>query len=138
MNKRFWISSLAVFVVWMAGSFLVHGLLLKSGYAQLPNLFRTDAETQQYFHFMLLAHVSMALAFTWIYARGVEVKPWAMQGLRFGLVVAFLTAIPTYAISYVVQPLPGMHVLKQMLFDGALLLVLGCVVAFFYRDGNRA
>ena len=32
----------------------------------------------------------MAGAFTWIYARGVENKPWLGQGLRFGVAVAFL------------------------------------------------
>ena len=38
MNKKFLISWVVIFVVWMAGSFVVHGVLLGDGYAQLPNL----------------------------------------------------------------------------------------------------
>jgi len=41
--------------------------------------------------------------------------------------------VPTYLIYYVVQPMPGMTVVKQIVFDGILMLVLGAVVAFMYR-----
>lgn len=138
MGKRFVIAWIVLFVVWMLGSFVVHGLLLYSEYAKLPNLFRPEADAQKYFPLMLLAHVILAGAFAWIYARGVEAKPWLAQGLRYGLAIAFLTVIPTYLIYYTVQPMPGAMVVKQMIFDGILLLVLGAVVAFLYRDGARA
>ncbi len=133
MNKKFLITWLVMFVVWMAGSFVVHGLLLGADYMKLSNLFRTEADSQQYFPLMLLAHVMLAAAFTWIYARGAEAKPWLGQGLRFGLAVAFLTIIPTYLIYFAVQPMPGAMVVRQILFDGVLMLVLGMVVAFMYR-----
>ncbi len=68
----------------MAGSFVVHGLLLGADYAKLPNLFRPPAEAHQYMPLMILAHVIMAGALTWIYSRGAEAKPWLGQGLRFG------------------------------------------------------
>jgi hypothetical protein len=138
MNKKFAIAWLSIFVVWMFGSFIVHGLLLHDDYAKLPNLFRPEADAQQYFPLMILAHVIMAGAFAWIYGRGVEAKPWLGQGIRFGLVIALLTVVPTYMIYYVVQPMPGMSVVKQMVFDGALLLVLGAVAAFLYRNGKPA
>jgi hypothetical protein len=138
MNRRFGIAWVCIFVVWMIGSFVVHGVLLHDDYAKLPNLFRPEADAQQYFPLMILAHVIMAGAFAWIYARGNEAKPWLGQGIRFGLVIALLTVVPTYTIYYVVQPMPGASVVKQMVFDGALLLVLGAVAAFIYRDGKRA
>ena len=133
MNKRFLIAWLATFVVWMAGSFIVHGTLLQADYLALRSLFRGEMDAQQFFPFMLLAHVIMAGAFTWIYARGVEAKPWLGQGLRFGIVIALLAVVPTYLIYYAVQPMPGMLVIKQIVFDSMLLLVLGAVVAFLYR-----
>ena len=137
MNKKFAIAWLVIFVVWMVGSFIVHGTLLHADYAKLPNLFRPEADAQQYFPLMLLAHVVMAGAFVWIYARGIEARPWLGQGIRFGLVIALLTVVPTYTIYYVVQPMPGMHVVKQIVFDGVLLLLLGAVAAFLYRDEKR-
>jgi hypothetical protein len=138
MNKKFAIAWLSIFVAWMIGDFIVHGVLLHDDYAKLPNLFRPEADAQQYFPLMILAHVIMAGAFAWIYARGVEAKPWLGQGIRFGIVIALLTVVPTYTIYYVVQPMPGISVVKQMVFDGALLLVLGAVVAFLYRNEKRA
>jgi hypothetical protein len=133
MNKRFLLAWLVVFIAWFLGSFVVHGVLLHDDYKSLSNLFRPEAEAQKYFALMLLAHVLLSGAFTWIYARGVEPKPWLGQGLRYGIAIALLTTVPGYLIYYVVQPLPGMLVVKQIVFDGILMLVLGAVVAFMYR-----
>lgn len=133
MNKKFLISWVVIFVVWMAGSFVVHGVLLNADYAQIPNLMRPEAEAQEYFHFMLLAHIIMAGAFVWIYNRGNEDKPWLQQGIRFGIAVALLAAVPVYMIYYVVQPLPGMLPIKQTIYDTALLVILGMVVAFLNK-----
>ena len=82
---------------------------------------------------MILAHVLLSGAFVWIYARGVEAKPWLPQGVRFGVAIALLTIVPTYLIYYVVQPMPGMLVVKQIVFDGILIVVLGIVAAFVNR-----
>lgn len=82
MDKKFLISTVAVFVVWMLGSFLVHGLWLTSTYETLSNMMRPLEEQESLFHFMLIAHVLMAGAFVWIYQRGNEDKPWLQQGRR--------------------------------------------------------
>jgi len=134
VDKRFLISWLVLFVVWMAGSFLVHGVLLNADYMALRNLFRSPEDSQTFFPLMIIAHVFLAGALVWIYSRGVEAKPWLAQGVRFGLAVAFLTVIPTYMIYYVVQPMPGATVVKQLIFDGVLVVLLGVVVAFLYRS----
>jgi hypothetical protein len=133
MTKKFFVAWLIVFVAWMIGSFLVHGTLLRGDYARLSHLFRPEADSQQYFHLMLLAHVIMAGAFVWIYSRGIENAPWQGQGFRYGLAVALLTAVPWYMIYYVVQPLPGSLVFKQIVFDTILIVILGVIVAFLYR-----
>lgn len=138
MNRKFLIAWLVVFIVWMAGSFVVHGVLLHDDYLKLPNLFRSEADSQPYFPLMLLAHVLLSGAFVWIYSRGAQAKPWLGQGIRFGIAIALLTSVPMYTIYYVVQPMPGMHVIKQIVFDGSLMVVLGAVVAFLYRDRASA
>lgn len=136
MRKTFIIAWVVIFVVWMAGSFAIHGQLLGGDYARLAGtLFRTPADSQQYFPLMILAHVIMSGAFVWIYARGVESgKAWIPQGIRFGVAVALLTIVPTYMIYYVVQPTPGALVVKQIVFSGALILILGAIVAWLHRD----
>ena len=136
MNKKFLLAWLILFVAWMAGSFVVHGALLAPDYAALQGkLFRSEQDSQQYFGLMLLAHVLLAGAFVWIYQRGQEAgKPWMAQGLRFGVAVALLTIVPTYIIYFVVQPTPGALVVKQIGFDGALMILLGLLVAWWHRD----
>ncbi len=137
MNKKFLIAWPVVFVVWMIGSFVVHGALLSSDY-MATNLMRTEEDAQNYLPLMILAHVIMAGAFVWIYSRGSEAKPWLAQGVRFGLAIALLAVVPIYMIYYVVQPMPGALVVKQIVFDGILTIVLGVVVAWFYRQPASA
>ena len=134
MNKRFFLAWLVVFIAWFIGSFIVHGVLLHADYAQLSNLFRKEAEAQNFFPLMILAHIIMSGAFVWIYARGVEARPWLGQGIRYGVAIILLTTVPLYLIYYVVQPMPGATVAKQIVFDGILLLILGAIAAFMYRD----
>jgi hypothetical protein len=133
MNKKFLVTWLVIFVAWMLGSFVVHGVLLHDDYAKLPNLFRSEADAQKLFPLMLLAHVIMAGAFAWIYSRGVEGAPWVTQGIRYGIAVALLTAVPTYVIYYVVQPMPGELAIEQIVFDSVLIVILGIIAAFMYR-----
>jgi hypothetical protein len=133
MDKKFLISTVAVFVVWMLGSFLVHGLWLTSTYETLTNMVRPMEEQESLFHFMLIAHVLMAAAFVWIYQRGNEDKPWLQQGLRFGIAVAILAPIPTFMIYYTVQQIPGMLAVQQSVGDSVVLVVVGLVAAFLNR-----
>jgi hypothetical protein len=136
MNRRLLIAWLVVFIAWMAGSFVVHGVFLGADYTKLPNLFRQPPEAQKYFPLMILAHVIMSGAFVWIYARGAEPKPWLGQGVRFGIAVALLTAVPWYLIYYVVQPMPLETVVKQIAADGLLVVLLGVIAACVLRRVN--
>ncbi len=50
-----------------------------------------------------------------------------------------LVTIPTYLIYYAVQPMPGMVVAKQIVFDSIGMVLLGIVAAWInQRDGPRA
>ncbi len=135
MDRKFWISGIACTIVAFALGFVVHGMLLQGDYAQLPNLFRPEAEAQGYFHFMVIAHIFIGFAFAWIYRQGITPGvPWLLQGIRFGVAVACLVTIPTYLIYYAVQPMPGMMVAKQIIFDGIAVILTGIVAAFINRE----
>jgi hypothetical protein len=138
MNRRFLLAWLAVFIGWMAGSYIVHGTLLYDDYSRLPHLFRPEADAQGYLPWMVIAHVILAGAFVWIYSRGVETRPWPSQGARFGIAVALLTVVPTYIIYYVVQPMPGGMVVRQIVYDTILVVLLGLLVAWIYRVPGEA
>jgi hypothetical protein len=139
MTGRFWISVVAMFVLSMGLGFVIHGMLLHQDYAGLPNLLRTQEDAQGHFMWMLLAHVSIAFGFTWIYTKGREAgKPFLGQGLRFGLAVAVLMTIPMYLIYYAVQPWPGAVVARQIVYDAIGMLIMGVAVAAINRDARPA
>jgi hypothetical protein len=136
MSKKFLIAWIVLFAAWFLGSFVVHGVLLRSDYTQLTSLFRAEEDQRKYFPLMIVAHVMLSGAFLWIYARGVEAKPWPAQGVRFGLAVALLTVVPTYMIYFAVQPMPADIVIKQIVCDGVLTIILGMIVAWLYRGAQ--
>lgn len=135
MNKKFLITGIACTLVAFVLSMVVHGLFMFDDYSKLPNLLRPQAEAETLFHFMALAHISMGFAFAWIYRQGITPgESWVMQGIRFGLAIAFLMTIPMYLIYYTIQRWPGMVVAKQIVFDVIVLVINGLVAAFINRD----
>lgn len=134
MDKKFIISWVVLFIVWMTGSFSVHGLMLGESYAAMTDVYRSPEEQQKFFPFMLLAHAMLAGGFAWIYRRGREAKPWLGQGIRFGVLIALFAAIPTYLIYYAVQSMSSDMLVKQIVGDTVLTIILGIVVAFLYKD----
>jgi len=131
--KKFVLAAVVVFVVNNLGGFVIHGMLLQADYAQYPNLLRTQEEAQAYFPYMLLQFFFFSLGFVWIYAQGVEDKPWLGQGIRFGLAVWLITSVSTFLTFYAVQPWSGTVVAKQIGFELVERLLLGVAVAALYR-----
>jgi hypothetical protein len=129
MNRKFAISAAVIFVMSMGIGFFVHGVLLYDDYAQLPNVMRPPADAQAKMPLMVLAYICIAVAFTWIYQKGREDKPWLAQGLRYGIAVALLTAVPTYLIYHVVSQFPLSLAVKQIAFDSITTILMGLVVA---------
>jgi hypothetical protein len=131
MDKRFWISGVVMSIATLMAGFVVHGTLLAGDYQALGALYRPEAEQMNYFPYMILAHVLMGFAMTWIYRQGIDSGKSAVgQGLRFGFALALFSTIPWYLIYYAVQPLPASLVHKQMIFDTLSLLLLGVLVAY--------
>ncbi|MEO7673492.1 MAG: hypothetical protein ABIU09_05375 [Pyrinomonadaceae bacterium] len=137
MDKKFWIAGVAGFLVSFLLSFVAHGILLHADYALLPNIMRTEADSMNYFPFMLLSHLIKGFAFAWIYRQGISAgAPWLTQGVRFGLAAAFLTAVPLYLVYYAVQPMPGTLVVKQIALDSIIAILMGIVVAFISKTST--
>jgi hypothetical protein len=132
MDKKFILAVIVIFIVTMLFGFVNHGLVLADEY-QATGLFRTDEDAAGHMAFMLLGHVALAVAFVWLYRQGREDKPWLGQGIRFGLWVAVLMVVSIYLIYYAVQPMPGMLVVRQIVYDTIGVTISGVVVAFMYR-----
>ena len=133
MSKKFWISAVVMFVLASVLSYAVHEVLLKADYAKLGAMMRPAAEMRARLGYVVLAHISFALAFTWIYIKGKENKPWLTQGIRYGIAVVLLAVVPMYLIYHSVTPTPLDVAIKQIGYDGISTLVLGAVLAWINR-----
>jgi len=112
--KKMGLTVIVVFVVFTVLSFAIHGVLLQPLYQQTPQLLRAAHDAQSHLPFMLLGFLIFSIAFVWIYARGVEAKPWLGQGLRYGLAMWLVASVSRYLIYFAIQPWPG-RVLPRMI-----------------------
>jgi len=134
MGKKFWISGIAAVIVTMVLGMIVHGLWLGADYKALGWM-RSEEAQMAHFPFMILAHVFMGFAAAWIYRKGMTPgAPWLGQGVRFGIAVAFLMAVPMFLIYYSIQPLPGMLVVKQIIGDTVCWIIIGIVLALINKE----
>lgn len=134
MTRKFWISVVAVFIVDMLLSFVQHGIILRADYAALPNIMRSDEESQAFFGWMLLGQLFICFAFVWIYQRGIEDKPWLSQGFHYGLAIAAISTVPHHLIYHAVAKFPVELMIKQVAYDIPVMLCMGMVVAWVHRS----
>jgi hypothetical protein len=95
---------------------------------------RSEAETQQFFPWIIVAHLLFSIGLVWIYRQGRQNRPYLGQGIRFGIAAAIFSPIPLYLIYYAVQPLPAILVIKQISFDSIVCLILGVMIAWLNRE----
>jgi hypothetical protein len=117
------------FIVLMAGRYLIHEVWLSSDYRASSDVFRIPQEVMRRFWIFPLSALSMAVAAVLIYVRGVEAKPWLGQGIRFGILIALLTALPQSLAEYAVYAIHHQLAVKWIFGEGLLTVVLGLVIA---------
>jgi len=135
--KRYSIGVISSFVSLMVLGYLLHGVLLKPMYATAPaGLLRTDPEMMARFHWLVLGNLLFAAAATWIYAYGVESKPWLAQGVRYGVALWILGVLAPNLIMFTIQPWTRNIMIKITLADLVSMVVTGVVIAAVYKNSS--
>lgn len=129
--KRLVLTILAVFIVANLTGYFIHAIWLRADYMLVSNLYRPEEEMKLVW--IILAYLAFAIGAVWIYARGVENRPWLGQGIRFGLLLCLALVIPTFFIDFAVQPIPPVLMAKQVIYEGLNKVVLGIITAALYR-----
>ncbi len=106
--KKFIISSIAVFVVLSVSDFIVHGNLLMDLYKQVdPRLMLDQVSSQARMNYMVAGNILFALFFVFLYTQGYSGgKTSFAEGLRYGIYVGLLIAVPHNVIMYMWSPYP--------------------------------
>ena len=131
MDKRFWICGTVVSFAALLLGFLVHGVLLASDYAALAHEYRDARDSARQLPWVLLAYGLLGFAMTWIFSHGFahDRRP-LRQGLRFGLAMALVAAVPACLLSYAAQPLPMGFVARQAALGTGSMVLLGLLLAW--------
>ena len=133
--KRFFLASLAVFAVFRAGDYIIHGIILAPTYQSLAEVWRPDM--QSYMWILTVVGVFFALLFTFIFTRGYESKGPA-EGLRYGLLIGLLLSGAGSFQQYVVYPIPLSLALQWFGFGMVEFLIAGLLAASIYKGPSRA
>jgi hypothetical protein len=130
----------AAYVILIVAGYVVHQVWLAPVY---------EAMRQDYFSFrppdivrhkiwvVWVGDLIYCTLFAWIYTRGVEAKPWIGQGIRYGLLMAFFTAIPAALNDYVAYMIPYTLAIKWMIAGFITLPLMGLAVAGIYQPAKR-
>jgi hypothetical protein len=97
--KKTVIAVVAGFVLQMGGSYLLHSVILMSSYTATSELWRTEDAMGHRMWVMLIAQFLFVLGAVLIYQRGAERKSPVGQGIRFGILLALVSAIPASLIN---------------------------------------
>ena len=125
MLQRVCIASGAVFVVWLVVDFAIHGVILRSAYAQTPAFWRPAGEMKLILAFATL--LVAAVCFVGIFAHLVQPQTIG-AGIRYGLLFGIGKGISLGYGSYAVMPIP--EDMAFVWFVGALIeAVVGGIVA---------
>lgn len=131
INARLVLAIVAVFVLSAVLGTVIHAFLLKDDYLAVAQLYRTAADTK--FLMIWVGYLGFAIGSVWVYAHGVEDRPWFGQGVRFGIAIWLVLSVPSFLIEYATQPVPETLVWKQLAFEFINKIVLGVVTAAIVR-----
>jgi hypothetical protein len=133
--KKLVIASVATFVILMATNYLVHSIWLMPDYDAIPLSHRSPWGIQHRFWALVVGQVFFSVMFAYIYTRGRENKAWIEQGIRYGILMALVTVVPTSLSEYTVYIIPYRLAIKWMVAGGIQLVLAGLVVAAIFKDG---
>ena len=128
-DKKFWIGSVAVFLVLAILDFIVNTMIMMGEYQATSTLWRPEAEMKIWLFYVVYAFV--AFFFTMIFSKGYEGKG-ITEGLRYGFFVGMMMAVPMAYGTYGSMPVPYSFALKWFLSGLVEYLAAGAVLAAVY------
>jgi len=127
--KKVLIGAVVVFVILEALDFLIHGVILASSYAAIPDIWRPDMMDKMWVLHIVKAVVSFFFAL--IFSRGYEGRG-AVEGIRFGLYVGLMMGAGMAYGTYAMIAIPSALAFQWLLFSVFEYIIAGIGVALVY------
>lgn len=113
---------IVVFVVANLTGFFIHAVLLRPEYMAVKEHYRPEGQEMMLW---LPGIPRICRRFGDRLCQRCRNKPWLGQGIRFGILIWLILAVPSFFIAYAVQPVPTILMVKQVLFEGVDKVLLG-------------
>ena len=130
--KRLILAVVVAFVFIFATDFLIHAVWLKPVYDATKELWRTEAEMNARFPWMLAAQLLAAITFVCIWALGFAARGTVALACTYGLLLGLAVQVTTI-VTYVVSPFPPDLALKWFFSGLAQAIFLGVITFFVYK-----
>ncbi len=132
MLKKYLLSVLAVFVLWSALDFVIHGVILMQSYQATAQLWRPMEEMKT--ALMYLSSLLTAAAFVGAYALLVTDKS-VKTGILYGAMMGLFSGIPMALGSYSYMPITSYIALVWFCGSVILMTLAGlCTAAIFKKQ----
>lgn len=131
MLKRVLAATAAIFLVWQALDFVIHGIILRNVYASMPNMWRPMAEIKM--PVMWIVGAIAAFCFAAVYGWLVRPKNVGVA-LRYGLLFGLGAGVSMGYGTYAVMPVPYSMALTWFLGTFVEALAAGALVGVIVRE----
>jgi len=129
MNKKFWMSFIAVFITMEILDFVVHGLILAPTYQAHQALFRPDMNSKMWIYHVI--SLVGSFFFTFIFSKGYEGKGF-MEGVRYGTYIGIWMSIGMAYGTYGMIAIPYSLALQWFIYGIIEYIIAGVVLAMVY------
>ena len=130
MHKRLWIGFVAVFVATQMIEGLLDFYLLDPIYSSYSHIWRPIMEMKLWM--LPVTGMFFSFFFVFIFSKGYEGKGLA-EGIRYGLYVALMVALPRAYSDYALMQIPYALALQWFLYWSLECVIAGAILSGVFR-----
>jgi hypothetical protein len=128
--KRFFLTSIVVYIAMQLIGFVVHNLILSSTYQTLTTVWRPDMMDKLWI--MYITSAIFSFTFVYIFIRGYQNKG-LMEGVRYALIIGFMMNALASFTQYALYPLPLSLCVQWFVYGMIEFVIYGLIVAAIYK-----
>lgn len=132
--KRYVLASIVAAVVITIVEAIGHGYFMTGIYANTASLWRTVEAMNKLIWLGYIATLITSFIVVYIYHKGYEGKGCgALEGLRFGIIIALFVSIPMAVWTYVSMPVPVILAVGWFLIEFIKFTLAGLAIGLIYK-----
>ncbi len=134
MNKRVWIGFVAVFVTLQILDGIVNFIILEPAYKSISHFMRPAGEMKLWI--IPVTGLFFSFFFTYIFSKGYEGKG-LLEGVRYGLYIGLMFALPMAYGSYAMMPIPYSLALQWFIYSTIEYMIAAMILVLIFKPKEQ-